>query len=193
MGLIHHINSSFSSPVLLVKKKNGSWRLCIDYRELNSVTIKDQYPIPPLDDMIDEPYGQSIFLNWISVLAIIKLEFMQRMYTRQLSKPTVATMNFLSCHLVFVTLLPPSKLQWIPFLNHTSVSLFLSSLTISSSIVFLENCILNTWDWFFILLSQNSFFVNPSKCEFSKQKLEYLGHIISHNGVQVDPAKIAAM
>lgn len=189
-GWIQPSTSPFSSPVLLLKKKDGSWRMCVDYRALNAITVPDRFPLPTIDELLDELGGARVFskLDLTSGFHQIRLapgDVPKTAFRTHDGHYEYRVMSFGLCN-------APATFQatmndiFRELLRKFLIVFFDDILVFSSSL----DTYLDHLTQVFTILANHKFHLKPTKCSFCQSQIAYLGHIVSEGTVAPDPLKI---
>ncbi|GJZ16748.1 putative nucleotidyltransferase, ribonuclease H [Tanacetum coccineum] len=181
------------APILFVKKKDGSFRMCIDYRELNKLTVKNRYPLPRIDDLFDQLQGSNIYSK------IDLRSGYHQLMVREEDIPKTA----------FRTRYGHYEFQVMPFVLTNASSVFMDLMNRVCKpyldkfvIVFIDDILIYSRNekeheehlkTILELLKKEELYAKFSKCEFWINTVKFLGHVIDSSGIHVDPTKIEAV
>ncbi|GKB22094.1 putative reverse transcriptase domain-containing protein [Tanacetum coccineum] len=192
-GFIRPSSSPWGAPVLFVKKKDGSFRMCIDYQELNKLTVKNRYPLPRIDDLFDQLQGSSVYSK------IDLRSGYHQLRVREEDIPKTA----------FKTRYGHYEFQVMPFGLTNAPAVFMDLMNRVCKpyldkfvIVFIDDILIYSKNKkeheehlkaILELLKKEELYAKFSKCEFWIPKVQFLGHVIDSQGIHVDPAKIESI
>ncbi|KAK3083976.1 hypothetical protein FSP39_006179 [Pinctada imbricata] len=192
-GVIEPSTSPWASPIVLAKKKDGTTRFCIDYRHLNSVTIKDAYPLPRIDESLDQLSGA----KWLSTLDMNTGYWQVELDDSDKHKSAFVTRQGLYEFNVM-----PFGLCNAPATFERLLETVLSGLQWNVCLIYLDDIIVygSTFDKMienlvkvFDKLQEAGLKLKARKCALFSKQVKYLGHVVSDKGVETDPDKVSAI
>lgn len=187
--IISPSTSPWSAPVILVPKKDGSLRFCVDYRKLNNITKRDVYPLPRIDDTIEALNGMKYF----SALDLASGYWQIPVDKRDREKTAFSTRMG---HYEFNVM--PFGLTNAPATFQRTMDIVLAGLKWQTCLVYLDDIIIFSRDFkthlanlksVFNAIQKHQFKLKLDKCHFLMEEVSFLGHIISERGVTPDPSK----
>ncbi|GJZ74904.1 putative reverse transcriptase domain-containing protein, partial [Tanacetum coccineum] len=193
MGFIRPSSSPWGAPVLFVKKKDGSFRMCIDYRELNKLTVKNRYPLPRINDLFDQLQGSSVYSkidlrSGYHQLRVRDEDIPKTAFRTRYGHYEFQVMPFglTNAPAVFMDLM---NRVCIPYLDKF-VIVFIDDILIYSKTKEEHDVHLRL---ILELHKKEELYAKFSKCDFWLSRVQFLGHMIDSEGIHVDPAKIESI
>jgi hypothetical protein len=192
-GFIPPSVSPWGAPMLFVKKNDGSMRMCIDYRELNKVTIKNKYPLPMIDDLFDQLKGALIFS---------KIDLLSGYHQLKVREEDIPKTAIRTRYGHFEFLVMPFGLTNAPSLFMDLMNRVFHEYLDSFVVVFIDHILVYSANHekheehlniVLEKLREKKLFAKFKKCEFWLEEVAFLGHVVSKDGLAVDPAKVQAV
>jgi hypothetical protein len=189
-GYIHPSSSPWGAPILFVQKKDGSQRMCVDYRSLNDVTIKNKYPLPRIEDLFDQMRGARVFSkidlrSGYHQMKIRSYDIPKTAFSTRygLYEFTVMSFGLTNAPAYFMNLMNKVFMEYL----EKFVVVFIDDILIHS-----KNDSDHEEHLRVVLqkLRDNQLYAKYSKCEYWLDEVPFLEHIISNGGISVDPAKV---
>nr|GEW51940.1 putative reverse transcriptase domain-containing protein [Tanacetum cinerariifolium] len=183
-------SSPWGAPVLFVKKKDRFFRMCIDYRELNKLTIKNRYPLPMIDDLFDQLQGSQFFS---------KIDLRSEYHQLRVHEDDILKTMFRTRYEHFKFTVMPFGLTNAPTVFIVLINRFCRPYLDKFVIVFIDDILIYYKSQeehemhlglVLELLKKEKLYGKFSKCEFWLREVHFLGHVINDNGIHVDPSKI---